>query len=135
MLKYVLCAVVVTAAFGLAFHARHAEPRDSGSASLTIRGEQPRVTVAEVAGERRLTVSHLVSGSVSRARLLYDLPEAKNRVAATQTDCQRSLGAAGGEGYTTQVTLSGPVPAAATSVRLSVESEMGERVYVLPSQP
>jgi hypothetical protein len=149
MLKYVLCAVIATAALGIALHARgpargHADGGaaegeagkgdggERGTGAVTVRGERPEVVVSSVDGVRSLTVRHLVAGSVSRARLVYDAADGHEEVAASQTDCRRSLAPDGdGEAYTTPVLLTGPVPTDAAGLRLIVESETGERIYPL----
>ncbi len=137
MFKYIASIAIAALLLGIALRTRSMagadEPgRDHGE--VVVTGEQPIVqTVAAPEGGHEFTVRHKFAGAVSRATLVYDTPDGKTRTAATQTDCNKALGAeTSGEGYAAHVDLKGHIPADAVRPRLVLEDDTGTRVFVLP---
>ncbi len=110
-------------------------PRGGGISSpkslAMPEGPAPAVSVATGPEGRVMTVSHAVRGSVTRARLVYELG-GTDRTAAVETDCRRAgEGSVSDDGYATVVELTGTLPAGASRVRLVVESETGTDTYTI----
>jgi len=131
MVRYVVTAAAGVLLLAVALRSRAPEPC---SALEIPAGDRPVVRLSQGPEGRQLTVTHHMLGSVSRASLVYEL-DGRERTAARQTDCQKSLDRATDpfrdNGYATEVRLSGHVPDGARNIRLVLEAETGTTVLPL----
>jgi hypothetical protein len=131
MLRYLAAAVAALALLVIALWSR--EGRGAAEALSVPPGTPPAVRVERGPEGRVVTVSHSFRGSVTRARLVYEL-DGEERTAAVETDCRRGRAAAvTDDGFATVLELTGTLPDGASRVRLVVESETGTETY--PIEP
>ncbi len=131
MLRYVAATLVAGLVLTYALRSRAEGPGEApprAPPALDPGLPPPEVQAVDVTGGRLLTVTQRLAGSVSRASLVYDL-EGEERTLQS-TSCRRSLESSSevrGDGFSSQVTLSGTLPRGAKRIRLIVESETGSR--------
>ena len=130
MLRYILAAAIAALLLTLAMRSRAPEaPADQGP-QTTVLDVKPEVAITSVPGGRDLRVRHSFAGSVSRAKLVYEL-DGSDRTLDKTSNCQKSLAdsaALKGDGYGSEVELGGRLPYGATQVRLVLEDETGTRI-------
>jgi len=130
MLRYIVAAALAGLLVMLAI--RSSAPANSAprSQAETVVGPQPEVALVNVPGGRDLRVRHRFAGSVSRARLVYEL-DGNDRTLDKTSNCQKSLATSAtvkGDSYSGEVELGGRLPYGATQIRLVLEDETGTTV-------
>lgn len=130
MFRYIATAAVAGLVIAVAVRSRsEAEPLQV-DLDQTVIDAQPAIQVIDVPGGKDLTIRHRFAGSVSRARLVYE--KDGDRTTVDQTNCQRSLDpSVKADGYSTEVKLSGRIPADIRQVHVVLEDETGTRVLPL----
>lgn len=94
---------------------------------VTVSHEHPQVAAVRGAdGTTELTVTHRLAASVSRASLVYELKGERHTL--DMSDCQKSLARHATSAASTEIELSGTLPAGAKKVQLVLEDETGTRV-------
>ena len=127
MARYVAVPAVACLLLGIAFLARREPALDAEPAlPVAMLRAEPDLEVERGPEGRRVQVSLLCAGGVSRASLRYR-HEGRTGVADRTDDCGRAVagGRADAEGPTTQVRLAGVVPEDAADVHVLLESETG----------
>ncbi|NJN14104.1 MAG: hypothetical protein HC813_00065 [Planctomycetes bacterium] len=137
MLRYIGATLMAGLLLAVALRSRDAagagEEPGKAPAEAAERIESPQLSATEVPGGRLVTVTQRLAGSVSRATLVYDLGGEEHTV--DSTSCRRSLqrgpdassAELEGDGYASEVKLSGKLPHGAKHLRLILEDETGTR--------
>lgn len=134
-MRYVLTVILVVGAFGAALYLRSERPAPADATDLIVMDERPDVRQQKVEGGTEVHVHFCFAGTCSRAKVVYE-HEGREKVLDATTNCQRTLasgtnGDLRGDGYLSEVELTGKLPDGATNVRLILESETGTRVAPL----
>jgi hypothetical protein len=127
MVRYVATVAVAGLLLAVALRARHADAPSLEVPGGKLLRTEPQVETVSVPGGADVTIRYRFAGSVSRARLSYELA-GKQHTIHPVTDCQKSLDSTAGlsdDGYVTVVKLTGFVPAGARDLRVLQENETG----------